>query len=335
MWLTALGVAVAVWLVLQALRRIVIARVTAFAQRTSAEWDDAFLEVAGRTRGFFLFTIAVVAGAHVLDLRPGVAAALRTVAVLAFLVQAGIWASAAVRFALGRYQQRQLEANRGAATMMGAVSFLAQMLLWSAVLLLALDNMGVDITALVAGLGIGGVAIALAVQNILGDLFASLAIVLDKPFVLKDFIIVDEFLGSVEHIGLKTTRLRSLSGEQLVFSNNDLLSSRIRNYGRMFERRVVFQIRVAPTTPRERLLDAQRIIREAIEEQPRTRFDRAHFGKYGTYSLEYEAVYYVLSPEYNVYMDTQQAINLRIHELFEEAEIEMAWPATGALLASA
>jgi small-conductance mechanosensitive channel len=270
-----------------------------------------------------------------LDLRADAAAALRTIAVVAFLVQAGIWASAAVRFWLGRYQARQLEADRGAATMIGALGFLAQLLLWSAVALLALDNVGVDITALVAGLGIGGVAIALAVQNILGDLFASLAIVLDKPFVLRDFIIVGDMLGTVEHIGLKTTRVRSLSGEQLIFSNNDLLSSRIRKYGRMFESRVVFTIRVAPPTPRDRLLQAQRIIREAIEEQPQIRFDRCHFAAYGTWSLEFEAVYYVLSPDYNVYMDLQQAINLRIHERFEDAEIELAWPATGAVLASA
>jgi small-conductance mechanosensitive channel len=164
--------------------------------------------------------------------------------------------------------------------------------LWSIVLLLALDNLGIDVTALVTGLGIGGIAVALAAQNILGDLFASLTIVLDKPFVLKDFLIVNEFLGTVEHIGLKTTRLRSLTGEELVFSNADLLNSRIRNYGRMFERRVVCSLGVVYQTPRDKLVKIPDIIRSAVEAQEKTRFDRAHFKDFGAYALNFEAVYY-------------------------------------------
>jgi small-conductance mechanosensitive channel len=219
--------------------------------------------------------------------------------------------------------------------MIGALGFIVQMGLWSAVVLLALDNLGVDITALVAGLGVGGVAVALAVQNILGDLFASLAIVLDKPFVLRDFIIVGDLLGTVEHIGLKTTRVRALSGEQLIFSNADLLSSRIRNFGRMFERRVVFQIGVTYQTPRGKLEAIPGIIRDAITAQDGTRFDRSHFAAYGDFSLNFESVYYVLSPDYNRYMDIQQAINLRIHERFEAEEIEFAYPTQTLFLARA
>jgi len=168
--------------------------------------------------------------------------------------------------------------------------------------------------------------VALAIQNILGDLFASLTILLDKPFVLKDFLIVGDFLGSVEYIGLKTTRLRSLSGEQIVFSNADLLNSRIRNYGRMFERRVVFTLGVVYQTPRHHLEAIPGMIRAAIEAQERTRFDRAHFKAFGPYSLDFEAVYYVLVADYNAYMDIQQAINLHIHEQFEAQGIEFAFP---------
>jgi small-conductance mechanosensitive channel len=216
---------------------------------------------------------------------------------------------------------------------MTAVGFVARLVLWSVILLLALDNLGVDVTALVAGLGVGGIAVALAVQNILSDLFASLSIVLDKPFAVGDFLIIDSFLGSVEHVGLKTTRLRSLSGEQLVFSNTDLLGSRIRNYGRMFERRVVFKIGVTYQTPRDKLTKIPGIIREAIEAQDKTRFDRSHFNEYGEFSLNFESVYYVLGPDYNLYMDIQQAINLRIHERFEEEGIEFAYPTQTLFLA--
>ncbi|MGD8498895.1 MAG: mechanosensitive ion channel family protein, partial [Chromatiales bacterium] len=214
-----------------------------------------------------------------------------------------------------------------------AVGFVARLVLWSIILLLALDNLGVDVTALVAGLGVGGIAVALAVQNILSDLFASLSIVLDKPFAVGDFLIIDSFLGSVEHVGLKTTRLRSLSGEQLVFSNTDLLGSRIRNYGRMFERRVVFKIGVTYQTPRDKLTKIPGIIKEAIEAQDKTRFDRSHFNEYGEFSLNFESVYYIQGPDYNLYMDIQQAINLLIHERFEEEGIEFAYPTQTLFLA--
>jgi small-conductance mechanosensitive channel len=194
------------------------------------------------------------------------------------------------------------------------------------VLLLALDNLGVDVTALVAGLGIGGIAVALAVQNMLGDLFAALSITLDQPFVVGDFLILDDFLGTVEYIGIKSTRLRSLSGEQIIMPNSDLISSRVRNYGRMYERRVVFTVRVNYGTPYALVEEIPSIIRAAIERQPGTRFDRSHLASLGLHSLEYESVYYVLTGDYNKYMDTQQAINLEILREFARRGIEIALP---------
>jgi small-conductance mechanosensitive channel len=202
----------------------------------------------------------------------------------------------------------------------------ARLAVWSLVLLLALDNLGFNITALLAGMGIGGIAVALAAQNILGDLFASLSIVLDKPFVVGDFIVVGEQLGTVEYIGLKTTRIRSLGGEQIVFSNTDLLGSRIRNYKRMQERRVVFGFGVVYQTPHEKLQTIPGMVREIIGKLDRARFDRAHFKEYGDSSLNFEVVYYVLSADYNVYMDIQQAINLELFRRFQEDGIDFAYP---------
>jgi small-conductance mechanosensitive channel len=161
---------------------------------------------------------------------------------------------------------------------------------------------------------------------VLGDLFASLSIVLDRPFVIGDFIIVDDMVGTVEYVGLKTTRVKALSGEQLVFSNSDLLSSRIRNFKRMYERRIVFSLGVTYQTPRAELERIPGMIRTAVEQQAHTRFDRSHFKEYGDFSLNFETVYFVLVPEYNVYMDSQQAINFEIHRAFEEAGIEFAYP---------
>jgi small-conductance mechanosensitive channel len=166
----------------------------------------------------------------------------------------------------------------------------------------------------------------LAVQNVLGDLFASLSIVLDEPFVIGDFITVEEYMGTVEHIGLKTTRVRSLTGEQLVFSNSDLLDSRIRNYGRMADRRVSFTLGVACETPYEKLVEIPAIVQEIVEAQPQTRFGRAHFESYGDFSLDYEIVYYMLTSDYDVFMDTQQAINLQILRRFAEEGIQLPYP---------
>lgn len=197
---------------------------------------------------------------------------------------------------------------------------------YAIILLLALQNLGVNVTSLIAGLGIGGIAVALAIQNLLGDLFASLTISLDKPFVAGDFIIVGDEKGTVEQIGLKTTRVRSLSGEQLVFGNADLLSSRIRNYKRMNERRVVFGFGVVYATPPETLEQINTLVRSIVESQPNVRFDRCHFHRFGVSSLDFEVVYSINSPDYNTHMDVQQAIHLAIARAFIARGIEFAYP---------
>ena len=325
-WLVALGSTLVIVLALGWVNALARRRVAALAKHTTTNVDDGVVAVLAGTKTIFLFVFAVFFGSLGLDVPERARGAIAAMAMLALVVQGGLWASALLKFVLQIYAERQLKEDAAALTTMNAVGFMARLALWVVVLLVALDNLGVDITALVTGLGIGGIAVALALQSILADLFASLTIVLDKPFVLKDFLIVNEFLGSVEHIGLKTTRLRSLSGEQLIFSNADLLGSRIRNYGRMYERRVLFGIGVVYQTPREKLTRIPDLIRSAIESQEQVRFDRAHFKEYGPYSLNFEAVYYVLDPTYAVYMDIQQAINLSIHEQFEAEEIVFAYP---------
>jgi small-conductance mechanosensitive channel len=325
-WLAALAIGAGTMVSVHLVLRLLLPRLARLAGRTRTSWDDLVIGALGRTKGFFPFMLGVGAGSVVLDLPSRIGRGIATATVIAFLLQAGLWISSALRVWLERYQESQFEINRGAATTVAAIGFGAHMLLWSVILLLSLDNLGIDVTALIAGLGIGGVAIALALQKILGDLFASLAIVLDQPFVLGDFLALDGYLGSVEHIGLKTTRLRSLSGEQLVFSNADLLASRIRNYGRMRERRVVFQVGVTYQTPKSVLAEIPGILRAAVEARKGTRFDRAHFASFGDSALTFETVYYVESPDYNAYMDIQQAINLDLVERFEEREIEFAYP---------
>jgi len=325
-WLIALGAAVLMVIFLRVLQSFFRRRMKRLAEKTPTRWDDYLVDVIGCTRLTFLLIFGIWFGAQFLELSGDTEWWIRITFIVALLIQAGIWGGELINVALDDYRKKKREENPEDVTTLGLIGLAGRVAVWSVVLLLVLDNLGVDITALVAGLGIGGIAVALAVQNVLGDLLASLSIVLDKPFVVGDFLMVDDLLGSVEKVGLKTTRLRSLSGEQLVFSNNDLLGSRVRNFGRMFERRVVFKLGVTYQTPREKLKLIPVIIREAIEAEENTRFDRSHFSQYGDFSLNFESVYYVLSREYNQYMDIQQSINLAIHERFENEGIEFAYP---------
>lgn len=331
-WLAAAATAVALFFGLLAARRLVRRYRDRLSRTPDRELMELPVEVLSRTSVAFFVVLSLVVGLRALSMGDTTARILSSAMMIALFWQAGAWAAAAAVAWLDRRRQRALTTDRAAAGSLGIMAFVAQVVIWSLVLLLTLDNLGIDVTALVAGLGIGGIAVALAAQNVLGDLFASLSITLDRPFVIGDFLVVGDFLGSVEHIGIKSTRLRSLGGEQIVMANADLLGSRVRNYGRMAERRVVFGTGIVYETPSELLERVPALIREAISAQEGTRFDRSHFARHGAASLDFETVYYVLSPDYNRYMDVQQAINLRIHREFEKHGIAFAYPTQRLLL---
>ena len=326
-WLIALSISAGVFIAVVILRYVLCKQLARLAKHHSDVAAFAvFLEIIKKTNWLFIIILVLMLGSLVLKVPDKTHKIIQTIMIVALLVQVGLWATAALRVGMARYRQEQLSKDPASVTTLNLLNFIGRVVIWTIVLLVVLDNLGVNITALVAGLGVGGIAVALALQTILGDLFASLSIVLDKPFVVGDFLIVGDLMGKSPTVGLKTTRLRSLSGEQLVFSNSDLLHSRIRNYGRMYERRVPFDIGVTYQTPRDKLELIPTIIRNAIEQQAKTRFDRSHFKQYGDFALVFESVYYVLGPDYNQYMDIQQAINLHIHARFEQEGIEFAYP---------
>jgi len=323
-WLTALAVAIGTLVALRLVEQVLIVRVERLTQKTHTIIDDVIVGALRKTKLLYLLIVSIFVGSIWLSLHSEVRSPLWKVAVVATIIQAGIWLSTALQIWLENYRKEETD---GADRMtMNALSFLGRIALWATVLLLILDNLGVDVTALVAGLGIGGIAIALAVQNVLSDLFASLSIVLDKPFVPGDFVVVGDMAGSVEHIGIKTTRIRSISGEQLVFSNADLLGSRIRNFGRMRERRVVFSLGVTYQTPADKLERVPGLIQAAIESQERARFDRSHFASYGDSALNFETVYFVESSDYATHMDILESVNLTIYRSFAAEGIEFAYP---------
>ncbi len=325
-WLLALDVAVGVFILSLAARRIVRRYHRRFERAGAAPFVQIPLRVLSRTALLFFGVVGLYAGVQVLTLGSSAARVFESAITIALFWQVGIWAVATASAWLEHKRRRSLAVDRAALGSIGIIGFIANGVIWALVVLLTLDNLGIDITARVAGLGIGGFAVALALQNIFGDLFASLSITLDRPFVVGDFLSVGDVLGTVETIGIKSTRLRSLSGEQIVMPNSDLLSSRVRNYGRMMERRVLFATAVTYETPVEALERIPQLIREIIDSQPETRFDRSHFAAHGAASLHFETVYYVRSPNYNRYMDIQQAINLRLHREFAKLRIEFAYP---------
>ncbi|MBW3542918.1 MAG: mechanosensitive ion channel family protein [Planctomycetes bacterium] len=331
-WLIALAVFVVAALVFRIIKAIVARRAGKIAERTRTNWDDAVVETLQATKLWFLLVLALFCGSLVLELPEKTRQIVQSVAIITLLVQVAVWGTVMLTLALTGYVKRRMAEDAAAATTITALGFLGKLVLYAVIVLLILDNLGVDVTALVAGLGVGGIAVALAAQNILGDLFASLSIVLDKPFVLGDFIIVGDLMGTVERIGLKTTRVRSLSGEQLIFANNDLLQSRIRNFKRMFERRVVFSVGVVYHTPHEKVAAIPQMIREIVESLEQTRFDRSHLKEFGDSALLFETVYYVLVPNFNLYMDRQQSINLALLERFAAEGIEFAYPTQTILL---
>lgn len=325
-WLAAGALATACGVTLAVGLRVVRVRVTRWAASTAGSLDDAAAGVLNATGRWFVAVVALLAGAQALSVPESGAVMLARGLALAVILQAGLWLNAGIRGWLQGYVGERRGVDATAATTAAILGFVARIVLWSLVLLMVLDNLGFDVTALVASLGIGGVAVALAVQNILGDVFASLAIALDKPVVIGDFIVVGDVMGTVERVGLKTTHLRSLSGELIVLPNSDLLSSRIRNYKRMFERRVLFSFGVTYQTPPASLQRIPGLVRDIITGQELARFDRAHLAVFGASALEFEVVYFVRDPDYNKYMDVQQQINFGLIAALDEAGVEFAYP---------
>jgi small-conductance mechanosensitive channel len=282
--------------------------------------------LVARTSRVFLFAVALFLASRHLVFPPRLERVIEIVIVCLFWLQAGLWAMAAVRFGIDRRRARSTGLDSLLTGSMDIILFCAGLIIWAMVALLALDNLGVQIKPLLAGLGIGGIAIALAVQTVLSDLLASMSITLDKPFGVGDSLTIDNFQGTVEHIGIKSTRLRSISGEQIIIANADIIKARVRNFGRMGDRRAVFQFGVNYDTPTDVLAAIPAEVRKIVEAQANTRFDRCHFLTYGDTALQFELVYFMTNSDFALYADTQQAINLALLDRLRELKVQLAAP---------
>jgi len=326
-WAIAAALSIGLLIVALLVRLILVRRLPAPEPGEEMHWPMVLHEVVARTWTLFLIIAAIYAGTTLLTLPDSVHRLVYSIFIVALFVQLAFWAdriaAAILAWRLKPIRGRSKSAMRNALSL---IQFVVRVAVWSLALLLIFQNLGFDITALIAGLGVGGIAVALAAQSVLGDLFSSLAIILDRPFEVGDFIVFGEQMGTVEKIGIKTTRIRALSGEQIAVSNTDLVKTRVHNFKRMKERRVVLVLGVTYDTPADKLERIPSMVTEIIEKQDQARFERAHFRSFGNFALEFEVIYWVLDADYTIYMDKQQAINFAIFRAFQDEGIEFAFP---------
>jgi small-conductance mechanosensitive channel len=336
-WLIALGVAVGLSVAVLLLRGLLARRLERISTRTKTPLDDLGVEMIRRTRAYAVIALSVAAAAHVLTMPPTLERYVDRAARVVILLQLGVWGSTLIGFWVRRYfDQRGTGQDAASRASMYAIGFFGRILLWMFVVVLALESLGYEPRTLIAGLGIGGIAVALAAQNILGDLFAALAIYIDKPFVVGDAITVENFQGTVEHIGLKTTRVRSVSGEQIIFANAELLKKVVRNYRRLYERRAVFTVDVVYETAPDLAARVPVMLEEIVKVHGTiVRFGRSHLSALTDSALRFETEYFVLDPDYGKFMDIQQAIYLSVLSKFGSEGISFAHPLVIAQSASA
>jgi small-conductance mechanosensitive channel len=273
----------------------------------------------------FFYLLSIYAGLSYLALEPRIQNVLKIAVLVAGTFFTIRLVTSAISYFVHNFTRSQIDAELKRKQARG-ILIVTNIIVWILGIIFLIDNLGYDITTLVAGLGIGGIAIALAAQAVLGDLFSYFVIFFDKPFEIGDFIIIGDKMGTVEYIGIKTTRLRALGGEQLIISNTDLTNSRVQNYKRMQKRSVLFSVGVLYETHPDKLKKIPELIKKIIQEQPDVEFDRAHLSKFGNFSVDYEVVYYITGADYNIYMDKQQSINLEIFEHFHNEGISFAYP---------
>lgn len=305
--------------------RYLVKRIKRLSEKTATTIDDFLVSILEKLAIPFLYILVVYGAVKSLELHPYIEKGVNYLALAVVLVFAARFVIMFVSYGFKTYLAKGGYDAALEHSLQG-ISVVIRILVWGAAVIFFLDNLGFKISAVIAGLGIGGVAVALAAQAVLKDLFSYFSIIFDRPFKIGDFIIVGDYLGTIEYIGIKTTRIRSLGGEMLIFSNSDLTDSRLRNYKLMDKRRVVFKLGVVYQTPTQQMKEIPGIIEGIIKNVKEAVFDRAHFFSYGDFSLIFEVVYYVIGADYNKYMDVQQEINLAIKSEFEKRRIEFAFP---------
>lgn len=325
--LTAVVAGVLISVVFVWLKNILSDRLRKIASHTENHWDDEFSEIVRRTKGYFAFTLGFYLAIQGLLVSQKFDRFIDYTFSICLFLQLFLWADRAILVFVTRNSKSNAERHGELTDPKDIIlSFLVRSFVFATLILLLLSNLGVNVSALITGLGVGGIALALAVQKILGDLLASISIALDKPFTVGDSITIGTLSGTVEKIGLKTTRIRSVNGELLIVPNTDILTKSVQNFKELKERRVVLRFGIIYDTSEENVRLATDLVKYAIESIHNLRLERVHFFGFGPSSLDYEAIYWVLDTQYITLMDAQQAVNLKILALFKENKIIFAYP---------
>ncbi|HBB66885.1 MAG: hypothetical protein A2X28_03285 [Elusimicrobia bacterium GWA2_56_46] len=308
------------------LRHVAFVKLNALAARTETDLDDVALGLLQKIRPLEYCLAALYLAIRHLERSPGFDKIFTITLLLVLTYRAITLLQGLVNYWITRIVAQRGLTEAAGTSVVQSTQVILRAAIWVAAALFVLANLGVNVSAVLAGLGIGGVAVALAAQAILGDLFNFFVILLDKPFNIGDFVVSGELSGTIEHIGLKSTRVRSVSGELVIVSNSNLLSSRIRNYRHLEKRRVVFKTGVVYQTGAEKLRKAPALIKKAVLAQAGAEFERSTLCDMGDFSLNFETVYYINNGDYTLYMETQERVLLAVIENFAGAGIEFAYP---------
>lgn len=318
-YLKATLIFIGLLILLKIFREIILAKLKKLAQKTQTDFDNVLIDIFRTIKPPFYLLASLYISIKTLVIPSLVIKIINILFIIAIIYEIIHALEKIIDYS---FKARGKEDNSIART----IKLIIKICIWTFGIVLALSNLGVNITSLIAGLGIGGIAIALALQNILKDLFSSFSILLDKPFEVGDFIIVGKDMGTVEKIGIKTTRLRSLDGQQLIIANSELTDARVQNFKRLEKRRALFTLGVIYETQQEKLEKIPKLIQEIVESNESNEFDRCHFKSLGDFSLNFEVSYYVNTQDYKEYLDMVEKINLEIIKQFRKENIEFAYP---------
>ena len=318
-YLKAVIIFIGLLILLKVFREIILAKLKKIAEKTKTDFDDVLIDIFKTIKPPFYLLASLYISIKTLVI-PNIAVKVINILFIITVIYEIIHALEKMVDYLFKMQGKEND------SIARTIKLIIKICIWGFGIMLALGNLGVNISSLIAGLGIGGIAVALALQNILKDIFSSFSILIDKPFEIGDFIIVDKDMGTVEKIGIKTTRIRALDGQQLIIANSELTDARVQNFKRLEKRRALFNLGIVYETKKEKLEKIPTLIKNIVESQKLTEFDRCHFKSFGDFNLNFETSYYVNTQDYKEYLDIVEKINLAIVDLFKKEEIEFAYP---------
>lgn len=320
---TITAITFAILFIIYRLKNHTINKLQKISKKTEINYDDELIERMKSFGLFFYLTITLLIVTQFMGLEGNFKIA---VSVLSIIVISGKLSSLVNLFSSLLLTKRKGGNEEVDLTIKSLLNIALKVVIWIVAFLLVFSALGQDLSTLVAGLGVSGIILGFALQNVMSDLFSSISIYFDQPFKIGDFVVIGDDNGTVKNIGLKSTRIKTLRGEELVISNKELSEIRIRNFKKLRKRRVAFELGVTYNTPRTKIAKIPKIIEKIVEKVDKAEFDRCYFSEFGDFSLKIEVVYNLNSGDIEKHVETKHQINLEIMKAFEKEKIKFAFP---------